>query len=62
MEVAILPSPTEVVLQLAPVDEEPETVLIEQDGFNVRQLLPIIIAAQVIGIGGVLWRLWTRRG
>jgi hypothetical protein len=44
------------------VDEEPETVLIEQDGFNVRQLLPIIIAAQVIGIGGVLWRLWTRRG
>jgi hypothetical protein len=61
-EVAILPSPTEAVLQLAPVDEEPETVLIEQDGFNVRQLLPIIIAAQVIGIGGVLWRLWTRRG
>ena len=62
-EVAIVPSPTDMIVQLSPLNT-PEDMLVADEGgsdFSVRRLLPIIIAAQVIGIGVVLWRLWFRR-
>ena len=69
-EIALAASPTQIVLQLLPAEApeddppEPEAVRVvdeSSDGIGLRQLLPIIIVVQVVGLGWVLWRLWYRK-
>jgi len=67
-EIALLPSPTPLRVQLAPLQKTPQEVAVslppnstpptdQRDGFSLRPLLALLIGVQVVGIGWVLWRL-----
>lgn len=57
-QIALLPTSTPLVVALSPKAPPPADPSAEEnEGFNWRKLLPILIVVQVAGMGWVVWRL-----